>query len=154
MLNWNIKLFNQLTTDELYDLLKLRIDVFVVEQECFYPDLDEIDRDKDTLHVFAYKSNGERDEMVAYCRVLAPDIAYKGESAIGRVIVSESVRGQKVGYDLMNHAIEQVKTLWPNNKCHISAQQHLANFYQNLGFKQITEMYLEDDIPHIGMLRD
>ena len=125
----------------------------MVEQYGFYPDLDVIDRELQTLKRVAYDNDLERGEMVAYWRVLAPGVAYNNDSAIGRVIVLESVRGQKVGYDLMKTAIEQAEQRWPQYDCHISAQQHLAKFYQNLGFKQITEMYLEDGIPHIGMLK-
>lgn len=146
---WQIKKFNQLSLNELYDLLKLRIDVFVVEQTCYYPDLDDLDRDEDTHHVFLYQNN----QMVAYCRLLAPDLVYKDESAIGRVAVAESSRNNQLGRKLMLEAISQVDRLWPHNTCHISAQQHLHDFYQSLGFKQISDMYLEDGIPHIAMRR-
>lgn len=148
-MDWYIKTFEQLNTNELYDLLKLRVDVFVVEQECFYPDLDDLDRISSTKHLFCYQNK----KMVAYCRVLAPDIVYDNESAIGRVIISEDVRGQKLGYTLMEKAINVVNKHWPKHTCHISAQQHLHNFYQRLGFEQISEMYLEDGIPHIAMRR-
>lgn len=148
-MNWLTKSFSQLTTDELYDFLKLRIDVFVVEQACYYSDLDDLDRHPEVRHIFCYEDN----EMLAYCRILPPGLAYEQESAIGRVIVSELARGRKLGYDLMKVANQQVDQLWPHHDCHISAQEHLKSFYQNLGFTQITEMYLEDNIPHIGMLR-
>ncbi|NVK24923.1 MAG: GNAT family N-acetyltransferase [Gammaproteobacteria bacterium] len=153
MLNWKIKTFDQLTTNELYDLLKLRIDVFVVEQTCYYPDLDNLDRDSQTLHVFVYGEADQQNDMLAYCRVLAPKVVYPDESAIGRVIVAEQARGQKLGQQLMLTAIEHVEKNWPKYDCHISAQQHLSKFYQELGFEPITDMYLEDGIPHIGMLR-
>ena len=147
--DWQIKSFEQLTTNELYDLLKLRVDVFVVEQECYYPDLDDLDREPSTLHIFNY----QEDRMASYCRVLAPSVVYEGESAIGRVIVSEQFRGQNLGYELMQQATKQTDKLWPENTCHISAQQHLAKFYNSLGFEQISDMYLEDGIPHIAMRR-
>ncbi len=146
-MNWQVKTFSQLTPDELYDFLKLRIDVFVVEQECFYPDLDSLDKHPEVRHVFCY----EQGQMLSYCRLLPPNLVYEGESAIGRVIVSDAARGRKLGYQLMNLAIEQVDSLWPSTSCHISAQEHLKGFYQNLGFEQISEMYLEDGIPHIAM---
>lgn len=148
-LDWHVKRFDQLTTDELYDLLKLRIDVFVVEQECYYPDLDEIDRDPQTLHVFNY----QQDTITSYCRILAPDVVYKNESAIGRVIVSDKFRGQNLGYELMREALTHTDKSWPTQTCHISAQQHLTKFYNTLGFDQISDMYLEDGIPHIAMRR-
>jgi len=147
--NWQVKSFEELTTHELYDFLKLRIDVFVVEQTCYYPDLDNLDRHKDALHVFAY----DEKTMIAYCRILAPDLVYEGESAIGRVIVSTHYRGQKLGYQLMECALNATEGHWPEASCHISAQQHLKNFYQSLGFRQVSDMYLEDGIPHIGMRR-
>ena len=152
MLDWTIKSFAQLDTNELYDLIKLRIDVFVVEQDCPYSDLDGLDRESQTIHLFAY--NDDKTEIVAYCRILAPNVVYDNESAIGRVIVSESVRGQKVGIKLMQQAISKINELWPEFDCHISAQEHLSHFYQQLGFEQTTEMYLEDGIPHIGMRKN
>jgi len=149
-MDWHIKTFAQLSTDELYDLLKLRIDVFVVEQECYYSDLDDLDRHPDVRHIFSYSQGN----IMSYCRLLPPGLVYEDESAIGRVIVSEKARGQKLGYKLMALANEQVDALWPNVSCHISAQQHLKAFYQSLGFEQISDMYLEDGIPHIAMRRN
>lgn len=146
---WHLKTFSQLTTNELYDFLKLRIDVFVVEQTCYYSDLDDLDRDPQTRHLFAY----DGDTIIAYCRVLAPDVVYKNESAIGRVIISDQYRGQKLAHTLMNNALQQVDTLWPEQSCHISAQQYLEQFYQSLGFVTIGDMYLEDGIPHLAMRR-
>jgi len=148
-LKWQVKSFEQLTTNELYDLLKLRIDVFVVEQECYYPDLDDIDRESSTLHIFNYQAG----KITSYCRVLASGVVYEGESAIGRVIVSNQFRGQNLGYELMQQATAQTDKLWPDNSCHISAQHHLAKFYNSLGFEQISDVYLEDGIPHIAMRR-
>ena len=147
--DWQLKTFKQLSTDELYDLLKLRIDVFVVEQTCYYSDLDELDRETETLHVFAY----DRGHIIAYCRVLAPNVVYEQEAALGRVIVSPEYRGQKLGYSLMAQALGYIDIKWPTVSCHISAQQHLHDFYHSLGFEQISDMYLEDGIPHIGMRR-
>ena len=150
LMNWYLKRFSELSTDELYELLKLRIDVFVVEQTCFYPDLDNLDRHPETLHLFAYKD----EHIVAYCRLLPPNLVYENESAIGRVVISERGRGLGLGHQLMQRANEQIDKLWPNDSCHISAQEHLKLFYQQHGFKQISQMYLEDDIPHIAMRRE
>lgn len=148
-MNWHTKTFSQLTTDELYDFLKLRIDVFVVEQACYYSDLDDLDRHPEVRHIFCY----DEGQMLGYCRILPPGLVYEEESAIGRVIVSELARGKKMGYQLMALANDKVDEYWPDHDCHISAQEHLKSFYQNLGFEQISDMYLEDNIPHIGMLR-
>ena len=147
--NWQIKTFDQLTNDELYDILKLRIDVFVVEQACYYSDLDDLDRAENAYHVFAY----DNERLIAYCRVLGPDLVYPDESAIGRVIVSPDHRGQKLGYGLMSEALHLADKAWPAASCHISAQQYLHDFYCSLDFVQISDMYLEDGIPHIGMRR-
>ena len=148
-MNWHTKTFSQLTTNELYDFLKLRIDVFVVEQACYYSDLDDLDKHPEVRHIFCY----EEEKMLGYCRILPPGLVYNSESAIGRVIVSELARGRRLGYELMTLANQKVDELWPEQNCHISAQEHLKTFYQNLGFEQISDMYLEDNIPHIGMLR-
>lgn len=147
---WQIKRFNQLTINELYDLLKLRIDVFVVEQTCYYPDLDDLDRHEETIHLMHYRDNA----LVAYCRILAPNVVYENESAIGRVVVASNYRHLKLGRELMQEALIQTKQHWPEHTCHISAQEHLKKFYQSLGFEQISEMYLEDDIPHIAMRKE
>lgn len=144
------KLFSQLTTNELYDLLKLRVDVFVVEQTCYYPDLDELDRESSTIHILI-KQQGN---LLAYCRLLAPGVVYSNESAIGRVVVAKEAREHQLGRYLMEQAIEQVNQLWPEHDCKISAQFHLAKFYQSLGFEQVSEVYLEDGIEHIAMIRN
>jgi ElaA protein len=146
-INWQTKVFQELNIDQLYDMLKLRVDVFVVEQTCYYPDLDELDRAQNVLHHFAYIDN----KLAAYCRILPPNLVYTNQSAIGRVVIGEDFRGQKLGEQLMKSALAEVSKLWPSAICHISAQQHLHDFYQNLGFSQVSEMYLEDGIPHIGM---
>ncbi len=148
-LDWQVKRFDQLSTDELYDILKLRIDVFVVEQTCYYSDLDELDRHPQTRHLFNY----QQGQLTSYCRILAPSVVYENESAIGRVIVAPEFRGKQYGLILMQQALAQIDGIWSNVPCHISAQQHLAKFYQSLGFEQISDMYLEDGIPHISMRR-
>ena len=150
-MNWQIKTFSELTTTELYDLLKLRVDVFVVEQECYYPDLDDLDRQPNVLHLLGYNDNSE---LLAYSRLLPPGLVYEDESAIGRVVVAEAGRGLKLGVELMQRAVDKVDERWPDVTCHISAQEHLKKFYQGIGFKQISDMYLEDGIPHIAMRRE
>ena len=147
-MNWQIKAFNELTLDELYDILKLRIDVFVVEQTCYYPDLDDLDRHPDTLHVFGYQD----DKIVGYLRILPKGTTYQEYNSIGRVIVSDALRGTGLGHNLIAHGVKACQEQFRENDIKISAQEHLAKFYQTHGFKQVTDMYLEDDIPHIGML--
>ena len=149
VITWQIKPFESLTVHELYDILKFRSDVFVVEQDCVYSDMDDLDTRPDTLHVFAY----EGDEFVGTCRLLAPTVAYDDYCAIGRVLINETKRNRQLAEQMMKAAIHQTTLSWPGVDCKISAQQHLEAFYQRLGFKTVSDMYLEDGIPHISMLR-
>ena len=151
---WQVKHFDELSLDQLYDFLKLRIDVFVVEQTCYYPDLDgdknQLDRDKETLHVLGYQN----DTLVAYLRILAQGQSYDNYISIGRVAIAEQARGTGLGHELMTQALKLCQQNFPKQNIKISAQEHLANYYQKHGFKQVSQMYLEDDIPHVAMLKD
>lgn len=143
---WQIKTFEQLSNFELYDILKLRSEIFVVEQNCVYLDLDN--KDKVALHLF-----GEFDgKIVAYCRLFKPNITFENAS-IGRVVVDANYRDRKWGQELMQQAIAIIKTHFGEIKITIGAQLYLKKFYENQGFVQTSEMYLEDDIPHIEMQR-
>ena len=146
MLKFEIKRFNELSTQELYDLLKLRSEVFVVEQNCVYQDIDG--KDEKALHVIGYYEN----EIVAYTR-LFDEGYYFEEASIGRVVVSQKVRAKKFGHDLMKFSIEAVEREYNTSNITISAQEYLKKFYETHQFKQTSEMYLEDDIPHIQMKR-
>lgn len=143
-MNFTLKRFTELSTTELYELLQLRSEVFVVEQKCAYQDLDG--KDKDALHLIG-KIN---DETLTYARLFAPGISYK-EAAIGRVIVSEKVRGNEYGKELMNKAIEMICEEFKTDEIIISAQKYLERFYTELGFVAEGDPYPEDDIPHIKM---
>jgi len=145
MIRWTIKSFDKLTSIELYKILQLRINVFMLEQNCLYPECD--DKDIQANHLFA-DDNGQ---IIAYARLIAPQVSYK-EASIGRVIVSNQYRGQKLGYTLMQYAIEKLSTDYPMSAIRISAQAHLNQFYGNVGFKQVSKEYLEDGIPHIEMI--
>ncbi len=147
-IHWQIKRFAELNINELYDLLKLRIDVFVVEQTCYYPDLDDLDRHPDTLHMFCY----QHEKMTAYLRILPKGLSYADHPAIGRVIIEKSARGTGLGHQMMTKAIETCQQVFPEQTIKISAQQHLEKFYQHHGFNTCSEMYLEDGIPHVSML--
>ena len=142
-----VKKFNELNIDQLYAILQLRSEVFVVEQTCVYQDMDF--KDQKALHVIGIKNN----VIVAYTRIFAPGIYFK-EASIGRVVVKETERKFGYGYDLMKVSIEAVDAFYKVTKITISAQEYLAQFYMNLGFKQVGDGYLEDGIPHIEMLRD
>ena len=148
-MNWQIKKFHELSIDELYDALKLRIDVFVVEQTCFYPDLDNLDRHAESLHLFCYQ-NGE---MAAYLRILAKGQSYTDYPSIGRVIIAPKARGKGLGHQLMTEAINACTTYFPEQDIKISAQEHLECYYNKHNFVRVSEMYLEDDIPHIAMIK-
>lgn len=143
---FKIKSYIELTRDELYDVLKLRSEVFVVEQNCVYLDIDG--KDDEALHILGYKEGA----LVAYTRVFPPG-TYFEHASIGRVVVSASEREHKYGYDLMKVSIEATEKTYNVNTIKISAQTYLKKFYVNLGFEQVGEGYLEDGIPHIGMIR-
>jgi len=139
------KTFQELSVVELYDILRLRSEIFVVEQTCVYNDLDGLD--KDAIHLF-HKKDGK---IVAYARILSPGTRF-ADFSIGRVVVKESERGTGLGKELMKTAIEYCIINLKAKKIKISAQQYLQRFYEELGFEVVTEMYLEDGIPHLGML--
>lgn len=147
MLEIKVKTFQELSINELYSLLQLRSEVFVVEQDCVYQDLDG--KDQKALHVLGFKNN----KIVAYTRIFKPG-NYFNEASIGRVVVAKNERQFKYGYDIMKASITAIKTNFNQSKIKISAQVYLGKFYNNLGFKEIGEEYLEDGIPHIAMMRN
>lgn len=143
-MNFEFKHFTELTTDELHDILQLRAEIFVVEQDCVYNDLDGLD--KEAVHQF-FKKEGK---IVAYSRLLKPGKRFP-DFSIGRLIVAESERGTGLGIQLMEEAKEFILKEWQAKRIKISAQKYLRKFYENLGFVVVTEEYLEDNIPHYGM---
>lgn len=143
-IEFKIKPFAALSTSELYEILKLRIEVFVVEQNCIYQDIDG--KDSKAIHVLGYY-NGD---LAAYCRIFDAGY-YFDETSIGRVIVSPKYRDKKFGHDLMKVAIDAVEANFNKKQITISAQMYLQKFYESHGFVKTSEMYLEDDIPHIQM---
>lgn len=146
MTTWQCIPFNELTTQQLYQLLKLRVDVFVVEQTCPYPELDDKDHQTGVQHLMGFSG----DELIACARLLPAGTSYDHIS-IGRVATKLSARGNGLGHQLLKQALTECEKLWPNQTIDIGAQEHLKSFYQEHGFTQISEMYLEDDIPHIDM---
>lgn len=146
-MNWYAKPFHELSTRELYDLLQLRQEVFVVEQTCPYLDADG--KDFYAWHLFAY--NGAQ-QMVACARVFLPELLGR-EVRIGRVVSSPRVRGQGVGRELMHQALAFCAHHAPAVTVVLSAQTYLREFYASFGFIEVGEEYLEDDIPHIDMER-
>lgn len=144
-MKFSFKHFKKLTLDELYDILQLRAEIFAVEQDCIYNDLDGLD--KNAVHQFIQK----KGEIVAYSRLLKPGTRFPDYS-IGRVVIKQSERGTGLGIQMMNEAKDFILKEWKAEKIKISAQKYLRKFYEDLGFVVITEEYLEDGIPHFGML--
>lgn len=147
-MQWSDVAFNALSVDELYEVMKLRVDIFVVEQNCPYPELDGKDRHSTTRHLIGRNPLGE---IVAYSRILAPGISYP-EVSIGRVVVAEQARGAGVAHQLMTESMKIAHKYWPEENIQLGGQEYLKSFYQKLGFKAVSQMYLEDGIPHLDML--
>lgn len=142
---WKLKKFEELSTVELYEILKLRSEVFVVEQNCPYQDLD--DKDKVAYHLFLEDNHC----VVAVLRILPEGVSYD-ETAIGRVIVKKSHRGRGISKDMMKKAIEFIGFNLGKDKIKLSGQAYLTDFYCNLGFKKVSDCYLEDGIEHFEFL--
>ncbi len=149
MLRFTCKPFSQLTLEELYDIMVLRQEVFVVEQTCPYLDADG--KDQLGFHLMGWHEN--HDNLLVYARLLPPGVSYKDYASIGRVVSSPSVRGKSYGKRLMEMSVIWCDLLFPGVAIKISAQCYLIRFYESFGFKTIGEEYLEDDIPHIGMVK-
>lgn len=145
-LRWQISTFGELSTHELYALLRLRQDVFVVEQHCAYLDLDNLDLE--AVHMQCWRGQ----ELAAYQRMLKPGLAFP-ESSIGRIVVASTARGLKLGRELVSKGIDFNNREWPESNIQIGAQAHLAEFYQSLGFEPVGQQYIEDGIAHIHMIR-
>ena len=147
MLKTTIKRFEALTTNELYAILRLRSEVFVVEQDCVYQDLD--DKDKKALHVMGWYDN----TIVAYTRIFDVKL-YFNEASIGRVVVDKKYRSKGFGIDIMIASIDAIKNHFSQIQIKISAQTYLIKFYNNIGFKEQGKPYLEDGIPHTAMIKN
>ncbi len=147
MLDIKVKTFQKLTNEELYDLLQLRSEIFIVEQDCVYQDIDN--KDQKAFHALGFK----KDKLIAYTRIFKPGDYFK-EASIGRVVVKKNERQHKYGYDIMNASIKVIKDFFNETKIKLSAQTYLKSFYNNLGFIEEGEEYLEDDIPHIIMIKE
>jgi len=140
------KTFNELSNTELYQIMRLRSEVFVVEQDCVYQDLDN--KDQKALHVFGSKDN----KVVAYTRIFKPGDYFKNTS-IGRVVVAADQRKYGYGKQIMLASLQAKEQRFPSSIVEISAQTYLLKFYSELGFERIGEEYLEDGIPHVKMIK-
>ena len=147
MIDIYTKTFQELTINELYDLLQLRSEVFVVEQNCVYQDIDG--KDTKAIHVIGKKNN----KIVAYTRIFKPG-DYFEYASVGRVVVRNIERQHKYGYDLMEASIKTIKDYFNTTTIELSAQVYLKKFYNTLGFQEVGVEYLEDGIPHINMIKN
>lgn len=144
---WQTKHFKDLSVDEYWEILHLRTEIFVVEQDCPYQEVDE--KDKVSFHLFG---KNENNKVIATSRVLPQGISYK-EVSIGRVALKKEARGKGIADEMMLETFEFIISQFGKVSIRISAQEYLRNFYGKHGFKQVGEGYLEDNIPHIEMLR-
>ena len=148
-LTWTLKPFDELILTELYELLRLRVAVFVVEQNCVFQDIDR--QDMDAHHLLGYNEAGE---LAAYARLFAVGKCYPEAASIGRVIVAQPFRQYGLGRELMRQALAHSDALFGPQPNKMGAQQHLEAFYNEFGYEQCGPMYVEDGIPHIPMRRD
>ena len=146
MMTIEIKAFNELTLNSLYEVLQLRAEVFVVEQNCPYQDVDG--KDQKAMHILGY----HKEQLVAYTRVFKPGY-YFDNASIGRVVVKENARQYGFGKDIMKASITFIEDTLDLSTIELSAQTYLKKFYNDLGFQEIGEGYLEDNIPHIRMIK-
>jgi ElaA protein len=144
-IDWIIKKFDELTPHELYAILRLRSEVFVVEQNCVFLDMD--DKDQHCLHLMGIYQN----RLAAYTRLVPPGIIYQ-QASIGRVVTTPSARKAGIGRLLMRRSIDGIYQLFGHLPIKIGAQFYLKKFYESLGFHQVSEVYLEDGIEHIYMV--
>lgn len=144
-MEWHCKAFHDLTTEELYRILDMRIQVFVVEQNCPYPEIDG--KDPESIHLFAM----ENGEVLAYARLLPAGVSYT-EPSIGRVLVKEELRKTGLGKILMNRSIATMTERFDAGVIKIQAQDYARPFYASFGFEPISDVYPEDGIPHVDML--
>jgi len=149
MIQWHNLHHSELTTAQLYALLKLRCDVFVIEQNCLYQDIDGEDLVGDNRHILGIQEG----EIVAYARILKSDDPLE-PVVIGRVIVSSQLRGQQLGEQLMTFTLDVCQQQWSDKAIYLGAQAHLKQFYARFGFSAVTPEYDEDGILHIGMAKD
>ncbi|HEU5365280.1 MAG TPA: GNAT family N-acetyltransferase [Hanamia sp.] len=147
MITWQCKFFSDLSNLEVYKILQLRNEVFIVEQNCAYQDCDN--KDFKAWHLCGW----DGENLVAYTRLFDKGVSYSDAASIGRVITAPFVRGQNLGKELMIRSIEKIQELFGETTIRISAQLYLKRFYESFSFVQKGEVYLEDGIEHISMLK-
>jgi ElaA protein len=147
-ITWYHKHFNDLSSTELYQILQLRNEVFIVEQNCPFQDLD--DKDFKCFHLLGFDTDSQK--VMAYTRIVPAGVSYE-EASIGRVVTSPQARGGGIGKELMQKSIELLEELYGGVSIKIGAQYYLKKFYESFGFQQVEEIYLEDGIEHILMIK-
>ena len=150
MLTWQFSRFDDLSLHDWYAASTLRLDVFVLEQNCPFQDNDGADQH--SWHLLGWKQQGGKRELVAYCRMVDPGVKY-AEPSIGRVVTARTVRLKGYGKILLTEALARHAALFPGQANRIGAQQRLEKFYREFGFETVSAMYIEDDIPHVEMLK-
>ena len=149
--SWQFSRFRDLTVDDLYAIVRLREAVFIIEQNCPYPDADG--RDPLAWHLLGWRDGPDGKELVAYARIFEPGIRYQ-QASIGRIVTAPPVRKTGLGRQLMVEALERAEKLAPGQQIKIAAQRRLENFYKGYGFETVSAPYEEDGIMHVDMLRD
>ncbi|MNR93274.1 putative acyltransferase [compost metagenome] len=149
-LEWQWASFEQLDGASWYAVLRARQDVFVLEQQCLYPDID--DADQQAYHLLAWGEVEGKRQLLAYLRCFAPGAKY-AEASLGRVLTVAAARGTGIGKQLLAEGIRRAQALFPACAIRISAQEHLQGFYGSYGFRTVSDVYMEDGIPHVEMLR-
>lgn len=147
-IHWNIKSFEKLTNIELYNIMRLRSEVFVIEQQCIYMDADG--KDINCIHVMGID---QHNNLIAYSRIVPAGISFQ-EVSIGRVLSSKKYRGIGAGKELIDKSISVINNFYGEVPIRIGAQSYLKNFYEKFDFVVVSSEYLEDDIPHLEMLRN
>lgn len=145
MISWRLARFDELSPREIHDIFRARLEVFVVEQNCVFQDLDGLDPE-------CWHLTGAEGQLVAYCRLVPPGTKF-AEPSIGRVLTTGSARRSGAGRELMRRAVDHATRLWPGRALRIGAQKYLEHFYGEFGFVTASEPYDEDGIPHVEMLR-
>lgn len=146
LIRWSSSLLSELDATTLYQVFRLRQDVFVLEQRCLYADIDELD--PHALHLVGFDAS---DQLIAYLRIVPPEMHYQ-EPAIGRVVIASAARGQGLGRVLISEGVRLTQQQYANSDIRISAQSHLVELYKESGFENVGDSYVEDGIPHQEML--
>jgi ElaA protein len=150
MIEWQWLEFEDIPREDLYEVLRQRQEVFVLEQKCLYPDLDGYDQA--ARHLMAWHTAGGKRQLAAYLRCIAPGVKFP-EMSLGRVLTAASARGSGIGRQLLEQGLRRAEALYPGHRCRIGAQLYLEKFYGSFGFARVSDPYDEDGIMHIDMLR-